>query len=151
MTTFTQLRDILDRLKTVHERAAECCAQAKHSDDERLNLLVEYFHRWERRLEDWLDSLERERRKTFLDTWVQFAPIEDVDHALATLCEAQEKDTETVANACFDLRQEVLKLIGLMADRLKGPDVREHLLKLAEIERKAARELAIADVMRRDA
>lgn len=148
MTTFTQLRDILHHLKKVHDRAAECCLHAEHSEEEHLNLLVEYFRQWERRLERCLDSLEADQRKAFLDTWVQFAPTEDVDRALSALCDTQHESPTTVARMCFDLREQVVKLIELLADRLKGPEVRDQLLKLADVERKAARELGMADVKR---
>lgn len=150
MRTFTQLGDLLEHLKTVHEQAAACCAQAKYATDDRLNLLVDYFRQWEQRLERALETLEREERKAFLDTWVQFAPTEDVDHALSALKHAQDQPPETLVRRCFELREQILALLDLLADRLKAPDVRDHLSKLAEIERQAVRELGIADIMWRD-
>ncbi|MGM0487941.1 MAG: hypothetical protein ACQESR_14410 [Planctomycetota bacterium] len=151
MSTFTQLGDLLEHVRNVHEQAAACCAQAKYSTDDRLNLLLDYFRHWEQRLERFLDTLERQERKAFLDTWVQFAPTEDVNHALSALTHAQDEPPETLVNRCFDLREQILALIDLLADRLKAPDVRDQLSKLAEIERKAARDLGIADIMRHDA
>lgn len=151
MRTFTQLRDLLDYLKNVHEQAAECCAQAKYSTDQRVNLIVDLFGQWEQRLERFLDTLERGQRTAFLDTWVQFAPTEDIDEALSAVKQGRDQPPEILVRRCFDLREQILALFDLLADRLKAPEVREQLSDLAEIERKATKDLGIADIMRRDA
>ena len=87
--TFTQLHDVFDHIKQVHYRAGECCARARNTADERLNLLEEFFGRWEDRLGHCLESLENEGEDTLLDTWVQFAGTDNVDYALAEVCRAE--------------------------------------------------------------
>ena len=94
--TFTQLQDVFDHIKQVHYRAGECCARAKNTADERLNLLEKFFGRWEDRLGHCLESLENEGEETLLDTWVQFPGTDNVDHALAEVCRAQSESPDTL-------------------------------------------------------
>lgn len=148
--TFTRLHDILDHVKQTHYQAAEYFAQMGDLADERLRLFMDLFRQREDHLGHWLDALEREQGEVYLDTWIQFAPTEAMDDALATLLRAQHDPPDVLVYKSFCLQEEILKLLEHLADSLDAPDVRHRLLDLAALERKAARDLGVADIMQRD-
>jgi len=149
--TFTQLKDILRRIKQVHFEVSNICASEQQGTDRRTSLLVDFFCEWEDRLGMCLDTLEPEERKAFLNTWVQFAGMEEVEKALAAVREASANEPDRLVETALVLQKEIIKLLEYLAGRLKARDVRERLGALAEIERKAARDLGSAIVMERDA
>jgi hypothetical protein len=148
--TFTQLRDILDQIKQVHFQAAECCAESPHADDERLNMLVDFFRQWEERLGGWLASLQEQQRQALLSTWIQYVPSDGVDQALAALRKAQPDGPASLVRSSFKLQDEIDSLLRQLADNLDASDVRELVLSLAAFERRATKELSVAGATRRD-
>jgi hypothetical protein len=148
--TFTQLQDILDHIKQVHLQAAECCAHASDAADERTNLVVRVFRDWEQRLEGRLDSLQQDQRQEVLATWVQFASMDGVDQALASLRKASQDGSETLLGKSYELQGEIETLLRRLADDLNTPEVRELLLDLADFELRAAKELGVADTTQHD-
>lgn len=149
--THTQLREVLDRVQRVHCEAAEWCADAAEAPDERQSLLAEFFRQREEMLGRRLKSLETNELRPILETWVQVAPTQGVDGALAALRAARDEGSSTILKKCLELQNEIVGLFRQLAENLDAPTVREVLQDLAASEESAAKQLAVAEVTQRDA
>jgi hypothetical protein len=147
----TKLHDVFDEIKQIHHQAAACCGEGAHSSDERLNLLADFFREWEERLEGYVDSLEGGERKAVFDTWVQFAPTEAIDKALSSLRCTQCNETGVFVDRCFELQEEIVTVLGDLANSLDAPNVRQLVLDVAKFEQQAARRLGAAELTEYDA
>ena len=150
-TTFTQLKDVLQRIKQIHDEASDLCTHALDVEDERSDLLVDFFGQWERRLSHCFESLPPQREKTILDTWVQYAGTEEVEAALVDVRRAQHQDPDELVAKLLELQEQILQLLSQLAETQPTPDARQILSALVEFEQKATGDLSSAIVMRRDA
>jgi hypothetical protein len=148
--TFTQLKDVLRRIKDVHYELSNICQEDRVAD-RRARLLVQYVSRWEERLGRYLDRLEPAQRQAFLSTWVQFAGTEGIERALEAVRQASAEEPDKLLEKALGVQEEIAKALGHLAEQLNARDVRERLGALAELEHKATRELSSAIVMVRDA
>jgi len=156
--TFTQMRDVLDRVRKTHREVSEICGRAKRNHDVRSGLLAEFFQHWEQRLGRCLDSLQAEERSAhtqryqgFLETWVQFAGMKEIDVALDEVRVAEQGDTEELINKAFHLQEQLLKLLEDLVDRISTPEVKQKLVDLTNFEQQATRTLSSAMLTERDA
>jgi hypothetical protein len=137
--TYQQFRDVF-------YEAAECCARSAGAPDERLGLLADFFRQREEALGRRLKSWEDTERASVLDTWVQDAPAQGVEKALAALRAARDQGASTTLKKCLDLQEEIVKLLRQLAESPNAPTVREALEELAASEENAVKELGLADM-----
>jgi hypothetical protein len=149
--TFTQLKDILRRIKQIHYEVSHICETGERDRDRRTSLLVDFFGQWEDRLGWCLDALESEERQAFLNTWVQFSGMEELEKALDAIREVSANDPEKLVEKALVLQEEIIRLLEYLAGHLPSRDVQDRLGSLIALERKAARDLGSAIVMERDA
>jgi hypothetical protein len=148
---FVQLREVFDLIKQVHQEASVCCEESSHSDDERLNLLAEFFRGWEARLGEYVAAWEESDRNGALNTWVPFLSTERILHALSLLRLEHCLDKKMFLGRCFELQDEIVALLQEMAENLDAAHARELLLEVAKFEQQAARKLASAELTELDA
>jgi hypothetical protein len=146
-TTFTQLTDILQRIKGVHREVGAVFDQARNGRTERSLMLVDFFCQREEELACFLDSLQRERDDEFFDTWVQFAGTEEVEAALVAVHRAGQEEIDELIGKTLDLHEQIVNLLGRLTDGWKTSNGRDQLASVAEFEHKAAKDLSTAVTM----
>jgi hypothetical protein len=147
----TQLHNIFDEIKQMHQQAAVCCDEGAHSPDLRMNLLAAFFRHCEQQLETYVESLERSEQKAVLDTWVQFASTASLDNALYSLHRTRCQENGAFVDRCFALQGAIVTALQDLATDVDLPRVRQLLLDAANFEQQAARMLGSAELTEYDA
>jgi hypothetical protein len=152
--TFTQLHELLDRLRRIHHDASVCCRRAGESPDERLNLLADFFQQRQESLAASLDTSDSpdqaQGQAKALDTWIQFVPSRDVAMAMTELRQASKNNSQEVIRRAMELQTAIASLLAELSESVDGPEVNDLLTQLARMEASAAQQLGLTDVMDRD-
>jgi hypothetical protein len=113
--------------------------------------LADYFRRCEAALGTRLQQSQSEARAELLDTWIQFAPTQELDQALSSLRQVRDGDADEILSQSLELQTEIMAVFRELAGSMAVPEVCEVLLDLADQEESVAEELGLAKVMDRDA
>lgn len=148
--TYQQVREILKRIRRVHEEAAAHCAQTGDTDDERLRLLAEFMRSGEERLGKQIAAVEEGAQAEVLETWVQFVPTGDVEKALRALRESDAEGADATFGSCLQLQAQIVAAFRHLAEILPSPEAQETLRHMADMEERAIHEWGLADTTRED-
>ncbi len=142
---------MLGNIRRVHEEAAECCARAAGTPNERVQLLTDFLRSGEQRLDNYVESAVDDGQADLLDTWVQFVPTGGVDNALKALqASSHHESAETTVQKCLELQAEIVALLRHLSETIQVPEVSELIQRLAEREERAVHQWGVTAAMKED-
>ena len=148
---YAQLREVFDKIRRVHQEAAQCCANLADGPDQRLSLLADLFRKRERAFARRLKAFEVSEHASLLDTWVQYVPFEGVDETLAALQADRAQGSSATLKACLELQQRIARFLRELADNLSAPKAHDFLQSLADSEESAVKDFGMAMLTENDA
>jgi len=145
-TTFTQLADIVQRIRQAHQEVSAVFRQARDGKNERSVMLVDFFSQREEELGCFLASLQwnPDQDTGVLDKWVQFAGTEEFEAALAAVHRAGQEEIDELIGKTLDLHEQIVRLLGRLTEGHTASNGGDQLSSVAEFERKAAKDLSAA-------
>ena len=149
--TYERLREVFENVQRVHDEAAEFCAEAAKTRDQRLGLLADFFRQREKALARRLKSLEDSEDSAVLETWVQYVLGQDLGEILAELRAGRDPDSNAALTKCSELQTAIIGLFRQLAENVNAPSVRAILEDLAASEESALHELGMAKMTQREA
>ncbi len=149
--TYVPLQDIFQQIRQTHAAAAEHCSKVAAAVPGRSELLARYFQQRQQALITALESLGDQQETKTAETWVQYAPTEEMEEALASLCATEKTDVQEVAARALILQSAIVDLFDKLANNQVLPEIRELLLQMGRFEQAAAQELGMAQTMEGDA
>jgi len=120
-----QVRDILVRLRNIHEKLALSYSDyEEEAADPRIRAALRCMANHERKIESWLRDHERHTSPFVLESWVQFAPGFSLDRLLREHL-AADMTSEDLLDFEMARGQALLGLYRRLADSGSQPRVRD--------------------------
>jgi rubrerythrin len=132
---YDQVRDVLKNVRSFHKELAQTCEElAEQTDDERLQLLMDIVQKHEERFSTVLGQYESDTAEGVLNTWLQYAPTEEIQTALQSARLADANGIGEVAEKVWEFEQALIALYRQLAESISAPRVQELFQTLLEQE-----------------
>lgn len=132
---YDQVRDVLKSVRSFHKELAETCGSlGEQTDDERLQLLMDIVRQHEERFSTVLSHCEVDTAEGVLNTWLQYAPTEEIQTALQSARLADVTSVAEIAEVVWEFEQALIALYRQLAESTSAPRVQELFGRLVEQE-----------------
>ncbi len=135
MTTYVQVRDVLNVAVRFHQHLEDFYAQlARQEDRDRVKMLLDYMSRHEKGFEQMLADYGKGQAQALLDTWMQFEPDERGLKVPEPRTLRADMTVDEVIKIALRLDDELIRFYSQAADLASIDDVRDLFAKLARQE-----------------
>lgn len=132
---YHQVRDVLKTIRLFHNQLARACERlGDQTDDERLELLMTIVAQYEQRFSAVLNRYEADVAEGVLNTWLQYAPTEEIQDALQTAELADANSVAEIAQMVWEFEEALVNLYRQLAESTAVPRVQELFSSLLEQE-----------------
>ena len=140
--TYKQVRDVVGRIRVCHQRMRESLERPRtRSPDPRTRRVLEALRRDEQELQLCLAQFDRPDQQLLLDTWLQYAPVEELWEVLDQIEFTPEMTADEVVALKLEFDQALIRLLRQLGSQTAIPRVAEFFALLREnVESRASRQ-----------
>lgn len=142
---YTQVRDMLDRVREFHGQLAAYFHQLSESSDrQRVKLLLDHMSNHEEQLQASLGAYEDDASEQVMNTWVDCKYCNEVLATCEQMPIAPETSVDNVVKATLDIDSCLIRFYREVADKVESGKVRDVFRNLVEMEEGELRKLALS-------
>jgi len=141
---FTQIRNMLDRVRDFHGQLAEYYSRlSDQAAQQRVKMLLDYMSSHEKNLQKSMAAYEDDASRQMLDSWVACKRCETI----LAMCEqtpiAPEMSVDGVTRVAMDVDRCLMRFYREVAECVESETVRDVFKNLVDMEEAELRELAL--------
>lgn len=138
---YKRVRDILEQVRTFHERVREWCARrGEDENDPRAAWILAYVDGYEQEFQRMLSQFEADGRDNLLETWIQNVPDRELREELGATTVDVDMSTEEVMRRVQEFDNSLVVYYQSLAATLIPPRVADAFRALAEAQQTKSRE-----------
>lgn len=146
---YQRVRDVLDHVTDLHERLRGLAVRATDgTSDERSVILGEFIEEHEGRVRKAIAKAAPASDDLVLDTWLQFAPNEQVEKEIEALRREVDShpdmDPHVLVSRLVQVQSSIVRLYEILEAESNAPRVREFFASLKELEDEAGKRVVRA-------
>jgi rubrerythrin len=143
MHNFEQVKDVLDHGRKLHAELRKFYDSLnEHKQQDRVRMVLDYLSRHERNLEEALERFEHDARKGILETWMQYAPSDNVEKILKSCVIKPNMSVDEVVKLATDFDDALVELYKDAAREADEEHVKELFQDLINMENTERQSLA---------
>ncbi|CAL1241656.1 hypothetical protein [Candidatus Methylocalor cossyra] len=140
LRNFEQVKDVLDYgIELHHQLRALYDNLSQHSDQKRVQLVLDYLSRHERNRAAALSRFEQASQRGSLEVWLQFAPTREIEQRLADCAIRPDMTVEDVIRTALAFDDALIAIYREAAREADDTHARALFENLAEMEEQEKR------------
>lgn len=140
---FKTVKDVVDFSRRLHVQISELYERlSQDTAQARVSMLLDYLKRHEKHLEETLCKFEKDKSQSVLNSWLQYAPDQNLDDVLASININNEMDVDDVVLMALKLDDYFIDLYQGMVDSSGSSAVKAVFQNLLDMEQQEKIQLA---------